>query len=202
MAKRLAGFRILNKHLSLFILPCGNILSDCYRVRPLGEPRLNQGEKVSGLVNTRIKRANSSRCTRVRPTLQMEGGRVKRSWEMLSEGEDRENKLEMSDAHILATRIQRQPRTQWVFNQTGLRLGQGWTSRLHSVPDFTLCYPDNLLLLVLTLERERRKSRRMKKTVIRGGRSCVLACFILEEAPERSLRAGGQGPLGWCCRHW
>lgn len=96
----------------------------------------------------------------------------------------------MSDAHILATRIQRQPRTQWVFNQTGLRLGQGWTSRLHSVPDFTLCYPDNLLLLVLTLERERRKSRQMKKTVIRGGRSCVLACFILEEAPERSLRVG------------
>lgn len=42
--------------------------------------------------------------------------RVERRWEMLSEGEDRENKLEMSNAHILATRIQRQPRTQWVFN--------------------------------------------------------------------------------------
>lgn len=117
---------------------------------PLGEPRLNQGEEVPRLVKARIKGANSSRCTRVRATLQMEGGRVERSWEMLSEGEDRENKLEMSNAHIRATRIQRQPRTQWVFSQTGLRLGQGWTSRLHSVPDSTLCYPDNLLLLVLT----------------------------------------------------
>lgn len=115
---------------------------------PLGEPRLNQGEEVPRLVNTRIKGANSSRFTRVRATLQMEGGRVERSWEMLSEGEDRENKLEMSNAHIRATR--RQPRAQWVFSQTGLRLGQGWTSRLHSVPDSTLCYPDNLLLLVLT----------------------------------------------------
>lgn len=35
-----------------------------------------------------------------------------------------------------------------------------------------------------------------------GGSSCVLACFILEEAPERSLRVGGLGTLGWCCRHW
>lgn len=126
---------------------------------------------------------------------------MERSWETLSEGEDRESKLEISDAHILATRVQRQPRIQWVFSQTGLRFGQGWTSRLHSIPDSTLGYPDNLLLLVLTLKRERRKSRQMKKTVIRGGSSCVLAYFILEEAPERSLRVGGQGTLGWCCRH-
>lgn len=63
---------------------------------------------------------------------------MERRRETLSEGEDRENELEMSSAHILATRIQRQLRPQWVFNQTGLRFGQGWTSRLHSVPDSTL----------------------------------------------------------------
>jgi hypothetical protein len=40
----------------------------------------------------------------------------------------------------------------------------------------------------------------MKKTVIRGGSSCGLAYFILEKAPRKSLRVGGQRVLGWCFR--